>query len=128
MWAVPLFLWFLTLLDFASRWPGPSCRCPLPLSLPQDLCPQANSVAIPNGGVFLYMETAAFAIWNATRIAVFHLWSELKYLKLIVIWYYMFYCIACPIPLLKTKTKKKYSTLGFPAKMIAQKSSKWDSI
>lgn len=62
-----------------------STRCQLPYSLPQDLYPQANGVAIPNGGVFLLKETADFAIWNSTGIAFKNLWSELKYLKLIAI-------------------------------------------
>lgn len=44
---------------------------------------------------------------------IFYLWSELKYLKLIAIWYSIFYYIACLILLLKTKTKTKIQLLVF---------------
>lgn len=85
-----------------------------------------HKICIPKNGVaFLWKEAPAFAISDA-KIISFLLSSELKYLKLIAISYYLFVFLTLLAQYLCLK--KKNLTLGFLAVVIAQESFNRDSV
>lgn len=94
------------------------------MSQPQDLYSWATGVAIPNGDVFLWKKTAAFAIWNAKKNFLFVVRIKIFKTDCYLILYFLLHCLLNTFA--KNENKNKNSTLGFPAMMIAQESSNWD--
>lgn len=65
----------------------------------------ATRFVFPSLVLYSFRKEQQLLLFGMLKGLLFYLWLELKYLKLIAIWYHIFYYIVCPIPLLKT-TKK----------------------